>query len=85
MALRVGFRLADRLVFGKLKKKLGGRLRFFVSGGAPLAQEITEFFLDAGVKIIEGYGLTENSPMISVNRLERIRAGTVGRPCRASR
>jgi long-chain acyl-CoA synthetase len=80
LVLRIGFRLADRLVFARLKKKLGGRLRFFVSGGAPLSREITEFFLDAGVKIIEGYGLTENSPIISVNRLDGIRAGTVGPP-----
>jgi len=80
LVLRIGFRLADRLVFSRLKKKLGGRLRFFVSGGAPLSREITEFFLDADIRIIEGYGLTENSPVISVNRLDRIRAGTVGPP-----
>ncbi len=78
--LRLRFRLVDWLVFSKLKKRLGGRLRFFVSGGAPLAREITEFFLDAGVTILEGYGLTENSPIISVNRLDRNRPGTVGPP-----
>jgi long-chain acyl-CoA synthetase len=77
-ALAVQHRLADRLVYSKVKKRLGGRLRAGVSGGAPLAQEIAEFFHALDVPILEGYGLTECTTACSVNRPGRIKFGTVG-------
>ncbi len=73
-------KLADRLVFSKIRHALGNRFRFAVSGGAPLSREIAEFFLGAGVTIYEGYGLTETSPVIAVNGPKAWRLGTVGRP-----
>jgi long-chain acyl-CoA synthetase len=73
-------RLATALVFSKVRARVGGRLRFFVSGGAALPKELGIFFDAVGIRILEGYGMTESSPVISVNRLGAHRFGTVGFP-----
>ncbi|HZW36107.1 MAG TPA: AMP-binding protein, partial [Candidatus Deferrimicrobiaceae bacterium] len=78
--LAAKFSVADRLVFSKIRGRLGGRLRFFVSGGAPLAREIAEFFHAMGILILEGFGMTETPSVTSVNRVGDFRFGTIGKP-----
>ena len=77
--LKVAYRLADALVFKKIRAAMGGRIRYFISGGAPLATDINRFFFSAGIWIMEGYGLTETSPVTNVNSFEGFRIGTVGK------
>jgi len=78
--LKMQYALADRLVFSKLRKRFGGNLKLCCCGGAPLDKEINEFFWIIGIPIIEGYGLTETSPVISINTFEKLRFGSVGTP-----
>jgi long-chain acyl-CoA synthetase len=73
-------RLADRLVYSKVKERLGGRLRVANSGGAPLSREIAEFFHALDILVVEGYGLSEVTTAATVNRVDDFRFGTVGKP-----
>jgi long-chain acyl-CoA synthetase len=80
--LALKYALASRLVFARWREGLGGRIRFFIAGGAALPEDIGHIFAGAGMQIIQGYGLTETSPVISGCTLEENRIGTVGRPIR---
>ncbi len=79
-ALALQHRVADRLVFRKWRAAVGGRIRFFISGGSALSPELAYTFAGAGITILQGYGLTETSPIVAVNRVEENRIGTIGRP-----
>ncbi len=75
----IAWRLASKLVFSKIREAFGGRVRVFVSGGAPLGMDTAGWFADAGIRIFEGYGLTETSPVIALNYPDAHRIGTVGK------
>jgi long-chain acyl-CoA synthetase len=74
------WKLADRLVFSKVRAGLGGRITIFISGGAPLGRELAEWYASIGIRIHEGYGLTETSPVIAVNTPRAHKIGSVGKP-----
>ncbi len=78
LGLKIKKKLADKLALSKLKAITGGNLRFIVSGGAALARDLGEFFEAVGIKILEGYGLTESSPVLACNRENNFKFGTVG-------
>ena len=84
MGLKIQHAIADRLVYHKVKARTGGRVRYFVSGSAPLSREVGEFFYALGILILEGYGLSETSPLVSINRPGDFVFGTVGRPSPAT-
>ncbi|HEY6786469.1 MAG TPA: long-chain fatty acid--CoA ligase [Trebonia sp.] len=80
LGLRLQHAVFDRLVYGKLRAALGGKTRLAISGGAALSERLGHFFRGVGVPVLEGYGLTETSPAVAVNRPERQKIGTVGQP-----
>jgi long-chain acyl-CoA synthetase len=82
LSVKLAWMLADRLVYSHVRVGLGGRIRSFASGGAPLARELVEFFWTIGVVIYQGYGLTETSPIVATNLPQANKVGTVGRPIR---
>ncbi|HXY09063.1 MAG TPA: long-chain fatty acid--CoA ligase [Terriglobales bacterium] len=76
----LAWKLADRLLYSKVRAGVGGRAELFISGGAPLGRELAEWYADIGIRIHEGYGLTETSPVIAVNTPKAHKLGTVGKP-----
>ncbi len=77
--VRIAFRLADKLVFGKIRERFGGKLRVAISGGAPLAKELAEFYEAIGIPLVEGYGLTEGGVVV-FNPIGRPKPGSIGKP-----
>jgi long-chain acyl-CoA synthetase len=82
MSLRLKHEIADKMIFAKMRNALGSRIRLLVSGGAALPEELSYVYLGAGLLIVQGYGLTETSPVITAGRTEDNRVGTVGKPIR---
>lgn len=80
--LEIKHRLADKLIFAKLRNALGGRIRLLISGGAALPEELGYIYIGAGLPIVQGYGLTETSPVITAGVMDDNRVGTVGKPIR---
>jgi len=80
IAMIVKYKIANALIYSKVRAKLGGNIKFFISGGAPLSRNVAEFFAGIGITILEGYGLTETSPVLTSNTPESIRFGYVGKP-----
>ncbi len=78
----LSWKVANKLVFSKVREGLGGRVQLFISGGAPLGRELAGWYADVGIRIHEGYGLTETSPVIAVNTPLAHKLGTVGKPLR---
>ena len=76
----LSWKIAHQLIYGKVRSGMGGRAQLFISGGAPLGRELAEWYADIGIRIHEGYGLTETSPVIAVNTPKQHRLGTVGKP-----
>ena len=77
--MKIKYNIADKLIYSKVRAKLGGKIKFFISGGAPLSRNIAEFFSGIGITILEGYGLTETSPVLTSNTPNDIRFGSVGK------
>ena len=76
----LAWKIANRLVYSKVRDGMGGHVRFFISGGAPLGRKLAEWYADLGIRIHEGYGLTETSPVIALNNPAAHKLGTVGKP-----
>ena len=77
--LKLKHKIADKLIYSKVKARFGGKIKFFVSGGAPLSKQLAEFFAAVDITILEGYGLTETSPVLTVNSPTDLRFGSVGK------
>ncbi|MDP2942827.1 MAG: long-chain fatty acid--CoA ligase [Candidatus Omnitrophota bacterium] len=76
----LGYHMAKAFIFSKVREAVGGRIKFFISGGAPLSKELAEFLYSVGMIVLEGYGLTETSPVVSCNTLKAFKFGSVGKP-----